>query len=176
MVRKRRDELKPGDIFRSSRGCDVLVKEVDDSAESRVEHRHVGISGHMHGHPHNQIVTERYEASSTVEVYSLVEFVKKIRDDAVAQLDRGIEALVGGMRPATYIERQFSVAEYDCAWLEALMLWGEDYAEESWTFRGRGVLVETPVTFPSDATRPWSAEHTKTFPTVTTTSGDGAVG
>lgn len=69
-ITKRRDELQPGDVFKSSHGYDVLVTEIQDDAEIRSDDRHVGIVGHLHGDSSCPIRTERYPAGSTVEVYT----------------------------------------------------------------------------------------------------------
>lgn len=76
-ITKRRDQLKPGDIFRSSHGYRLLVTEVIDTAEVRTDERHVEIRGHLHADPSAPIKNERYAAGLTVEVEVL------LWDDAV---------------------------------------------------------------------------------------------
>jgi hypothetical protein len=65
---KRRDEVHPGDVIRSSHGYRLLITEVDDSAEDRTDERHIGFTGHLHADETRPLRTERYPAGSMVEV------------------------------------------------------------------------------------------------------------
>lgn len=67
-TRMRRDAIRPGMVIRSSHGYRLLVSAVDDSAPSRVDARHVGITGFLHANPRNATCSERYPASSLIEV------------------------------------------------------------------------------------------------------------
>lgn len=65
----RRDQLQPGNVFRSSHGYRLLVTEVIDIAPRQDrDDRIVQVNGHLHADPTNVIRTERYPANSTVEV------------------------------------------------------------------------------------------------------------
>ena len=136
MIEKRRDELKPGDVFASSHGYDVLVGKVQDTAEVRTDERHVGIVGYLHGDPANSARIERYEASSTVEVYSLIEFATELMMRATARFERGMQMIEAEARP-NQIVMQFTSAANGYQAVARLVQWGQEMAHaESYTLGG----------------------------------------
>ena len=136
MIEKRRDELKPGDVFPSSHGYDLLVTEVQDTAPVRTDERHVGIRGHLHGHPDNPIRTERYEAGSTVLVYSLEEYAAKLVERAAARAEHGLKVIREDGR-LSQVEMQFMSAAHGFETLAALAQWGAQFGGESYTLGGK---------------------------------------
>jgi hypothetical protein len=85
-ITKRRDQVRPGDVVRSSHGYDLLITQVDDSATNRTDDRHVGFVGHLHANPANDTRTERYSASGLVTVYVLDTSTPQGRWEAVAAI------------------------------------------------------------------------------------------
>lgn len=92
----RRDEVKRGDIFRSSHGYRLLVTDVIDNAKNRTDGRYVQINGHLHAKASNKVVVERNPASSTVEVEDVKMFRvildRQIKGASFGSTDDVIEA------------------------------------------------------------------------------------
>ena len=142
MIEKRRDELKRGDVFRSSHGYDLLVGSVDDSAEVRTDERHVGITGFLHADPamDGSVRSERYSAGSTVEVYSFEEFVTARVERANQWANFGVLSM--SEKRLDRVEERFAGAAHALAHIARLAAWGRENGQESYTFSGMRMLVE----------------------------------
>jgi hypothetical protein len=67
-IERRRDEVRIGDVIRSSHGYRLLITRVWDGAENRTDERHVELGGRLHVAPEGIYRNERYPAKGLVTV------------------------------------------------------------------------------------------------------------
>lgn len=126
MIVKQITDVVPGDVYRSSNGDLMLVKETERTGKA------ITLTSFLHADPRERQRTETFTQSSGMQVFDFAEVAREQIHRALMFSSSGLESIVCGDGGGT-IDEKFTEAAGCFSLVARLAQWGVFHGRESHT-------------------------------------------